>query len=438
MPRNRRNKQQRWTPGLKTIRERKTRTTKKVSNPLALVAFLPLFSSLLLILLKTKHSNKTTHQETSVIRQFPDEPQYKAKDQPSDAIPLLDEEDRSKFRIAYAIFVTNCSSVNSTRNGTRRDLVLDAPAVLAHSIRSMNSRYTMYDVIALVHPSAKEWEVPLTRVGYRVRPLEVRRFHDIVNFRLLENDGCHEALGDLMKLQVFNMTDYDAVVQLDTNTLMHKHMDHLLDAILLPYTSSWKKLKLLKRNSSLPVASDVNRIFVHDNLQQELTRKHGGFFLVKPNSTVLQLIMNSWKTKHDGGFTKVQDLLSYAYSEEFPGDTLEIDASYHNIMVFISILTKNNTCEYGKDTPLGECTGCSGVPLDQSQPAHYTACYEPWKCSDPAAEFCCHAHRAWFEARRDLELSWGHSVPKGGWRFNVTQGYCRTASPTGYIPMKVP
>ena len=134
-----------------------------------------------------------------------------------------DSIERSKHtEIAFVISVAKCEAA---ANG----LLLDGPAVLAESTRLVQSKYHN-DLIAFVHPNATSCSQRLLFFGYKIVEQDLgfqkhntstsRRYRQTIDYK-----GCCDSL-EFKQLEAFTVTEYAAVVHVDTDTLLLKPLDY--------------------------------------------------------------------------------------------------------------------------------------------------------------------------------------------------------------------
>jgi hypothetical protein len=372
-------------------------------------------------------------------------------------------------KVAYVISITGCPAANKTPTA-----VVDGPAVLAHSIKRLKSRYA-YDLIAMVHPNAASCTSHLPLFGYQIMERELGFNHSEINnkrnYRLwVRHQGCCGEM-EFLKLQAYTLVEYDVVLHLDTDLLILQPMDGIVDAMLGIDRSG---IDVLHKDRPLP--DDINFLFTRDYVQMSLltniTTKfavQGGFFALKPSARLFRRLINTvktgdftmksgWNSKNYGGYygaPQVQGLLSYFYAEHFPRGAVELNPCIYNSMVSFPAHTSTGRCRYYDDgrgaitmtngtadnvADDATCQSCSNMSLSELHSTHYTVCFKPWIC--PRHKFfgqlCKDTHRAWFEMRRELEVSWGQELPTDGWNLNNTLGYCKAQRLQGYVPMKLP
>jgi len=404
----------------------------------------------------------------------------------------------SHIRVAYMISISNCPNLNSSL-GTMPDInasVLDGPAVLAHSIRRLQTRYPNYHLVAVIHPRATHCtqhfhDNPL--FGYDraiVRDLGFDRSKIQNRFRYgshhIDLKGCCGAY-EFLKLEAYTFeNDYDVVIHMDTDLLILKPMDDIIDTLVtgsVPtnlHTFNQQSIEKSSENGSHP--DNINFVYTRDYIQMsKLTTDptkyavQGGFFAIRPNQMVYREMMKTiykgefppkagWGHEGYGGYygaAQVQGFLSYIYGSVLPRSSVlrtesrsvELHPCYYNSMVISPPYTGDGICRYDSNITINtttttnatsSCPDCASLKLSELHSAHYTVCYKPWVCPlhkhfGPPCKF---AHRQWFLIRQELEQQvWNQSsrnLDDDGWNTNITLGYCREPRHRGYVAMQSP
>jgi hypothetical protein len=162
---------------------------------------------------------------------------------------------------------------------------------------------------------------------------------------------------------------------------------------------------------------------------------------------------SGWKHAASGASTGIswgaatfQGLIPYYFQILNPRRALDLDHCLHNNMN----LPRSERLTIGNDTVdycfAPDCQDCRDYNIRDLYSVHFASCLRPWTCQrhggdNPKTSLCRDAHRAWFEHRAELEMSWGRSG-RGGNRDNVTnpslRGYCSAYGKTGYEPIRLP
>ena len=205
----------------------------------------------------------------------------------------------SSVRVAYVISVTSCPSVNTTPTA-----IVDGPAVLAYSIQKLPSRYA-HDLVAIVHPNATSCVDHLPKFGYKIIVKELGfKLREIKNKwsyrKYIKYQGCCEEL-EFIKLEAFDLTDYDVVLHLDTDLLILQPVDGIVDAMMGFNRSA---IDVLHKDRPLP--EKITFLYTRDYVQMSRlsneTHKlavQGGFFAVTPSHRLYRKLI---KTVQSGNF----------------------------------------------------------------------------------------------------------------------------------------
>lgn len=369
---------------------------------------------------------------------------------------------KTKVSIAYAISITQCPK------DERLIEILDNPAVLAHSIERVqqNSSYSNnYDLIAFVHPFAKNCTQHISKLGwtidYREEPVRVEEVPYPFNGLMTKNGCCGER--EYLKLYAFALTQFDVVVHLDTDVIMVQPIDELFDAILNNHLDD-DAIKTMpaagsrRKNAS---SSAVDFLFTRDYVQMskfsddpQKLAVQGGFFVARPSLDVFENMKSiirkgdysrysGWGRKHYGGFYgagQIQGFLSYYYGEISPERGVELNPCVYNSLQLWSP-TINGKCRDGNPDPPAGCTDCTNIRLSDTKFTHFTTCYKPWQCTltKRFGPLCSDSHKEWFRLRQSFERSRGISVPPkdDGFLFDRFRGYCTEVKRENYVPMRL-
>ena len=362
---------------------------------------------------------------------------------------------RSLISIAYITTIAFCADGRAIPE--RKYSYRDAPAVLAHSIRkaNLNSNYTHYALYAIVHPQAYDCSKGYLndyRIIIQESPVLPNDIATVHYRKLIKTGGCCGAR-EFLKLYAYNMTNHDAVVHFDSDTIMLQPMDDLLNALFYAKEFDFKDVPLMRPEQFLSPGQKINAFITRDYIQgnPHMPRDadrfaiQGGFFVVKPSRDVLMEMIaiirrgnythqTGWEGSKIGNFygaAQIQGFLAYYYSVVHPENVVELNRCRYNTMVY--------------DEPKSACPACEDcrtTPLDQIKSVHFTTCQKPWACKLPdfgkPPEMCRHVQHLWFQLRRDLEMKWKqipqerNPVTSGT---DYTLGYCQNGT---YRPMSFP
>lgn len=135
-----------------------------------------------------------------------------------------------KITVAYAVSLTGC-------NQKKKSSLLDGAAVLKYSIHvaSQSSKYG-YEMIAFVHPDAKECAPYLEKLDYQVRmfdtPFNETQVSSVDLIRAQGASCC--GFKEYLKLYAYLETQYQIVVHLDLDYIVLRPFDDVFDLMLDP------------------------------------------------------------------------------------------------------------------------------------------------------------------------------------------------------------
>jgi hypothetical protein len=155
----------------------------------------------------------------------------------------------------------------------------DGAAVLAHSIRQTQPSSLDYDLIAIIHDSVPfNGDSFLIKFGYKIiripTPINVSQIKgELLRNKIMNSGCCGEK--ELIKLEAFRLFNYDAIILLDTDTIVLKHKAFQNDinklksySILFSFDRQGGKL------IEIPNTDNSSKIYSCAN---------GGFFIAKPS-----------------------------------------------------------------------------------------------------------------------------------------------------------
>mmetsp|Transcript_22566 Transcript_22566/g.25686 ORF Transcript_22566/g.25686 Transcript_22566/m.25686 type:complete len:467 (+) Transcript_22566:41-1441(+) len=362
-------------------------------------------------------------------------------------------------KIAFVITITGCDDKNNI------ELVLDAPAILAESIRktSLSSLYyhDNYDLLAVVHPNHTRCTRYLPEFGYRVLERELGFDPAALKYPLnveIERKQCCGSI-EYLKLEALTMVQYDVVIQLDTDMMILSPFDRLIDALLtgntkgLPlveypntgsHTAKSKELQPTTKNSNTITNSNTNHtttrnydfIFTRDYVQMRTYLEahqmpiQGGFLVFRPSLEMYRHLVDvvlprsnyvvNPKKRGTGGWqglgygpyysgAQIQGFLSYIVGEMiFTQRALELDMCHYN-HVSVSPTQKQNDTEIClfRHPQTGICRDCRQTSLSEIQSYHFVGNAKPWLCGKGMGP----VYRQWFALRRELEEARGWPLP---------------------------
>lgn len=327
-----------------------------------------------------------------------------------DAVSTFWSGSAPKGVVAYAISFTQCDgNIN----------VLDAPAVLAHSIHLNSHRHvphlTGYDyhLIAFIHPMAVNCTQHIEKLGYEVQllpePVTVEEIETDQYSSQVRKRGCC-SIREFMKLYAYALTKYEVVVHLDADVILLQPMDELYDGMK---TNNMSEVATFR---SPPYSDAIDFLFTRDYGQLSFMTTdptkyavQGGFFVVRPNLTILEemkgIIRNGafgprmgWGRKYYGGYwgdPQIQGFLSYFYGEFYPHRAVELNPCIYSTIA-VRGLDDNCTCRFGSE--INPCPDCTAANISDIKMTHYTSCYKPWWCPKTRrSQLCRDFHAAWFQ-----------------------------------------
>ena len=381
---------------------------------------------------------------------------------------IIKEKADEPITIAYAISITSCP------NSRKDQKITDGAAILQHSIhlssyqKNKKSKYN-YQMIAIIHPSAMACSHELSLLGYIIKerdtPMDVSKIKSTVLRNGIVKSGCCQEK-ELIKLWAYTLIDYPVVVHLDVDTLVLQPMDELYDAMINgPKQTSEIPVMF---NKALP-QEKINAYFTRDYNMAKPGKPHvgvqGGFFIVKPNTTVFEEFITTiytsdfragsgWGAKGFGNFygaQQIQGLLPYYYDFLRPNEAVELNRCYYNAMGD-NPRSKTDDGSLGicKDTNTYQCEDCRDTNFHKIKSVHYTLCKKPWMCrycviNKKWREYCNFMHNSWYKVRKSLEDEWEDKFSSyrsrkhiGEYKVEHFYGFCKYAGIRGYVPLVLP
>jgi hypothetical protein len=247
----------------------------------------------------------------------------------------------------------------------------------------------------------------------------------------------------LIKFEVLNLVQHDAVVLLDMDALVLQSLDSALDLLLDGTVPAEDPASHIAFHPERPIPDDVWLLYTGDYeiVRPEVFPKpaQGGFTIFKPNRTIYEEIVNivregQWShqfgwgteqahtTNHWGSQT-FQGLVPYYFFILNPGHSIELNGCQYNNMNTRPIWpdqdpgianVTSGRCLNDRD----KCEDCRDRTFDRLSSFHFTVCKKPWRCSDPLVpspgqdykqRLCREATQAWFDYRSEMEASWGRT-----------------------------
>ncbi len=269
-------------------------------------------------------------------------------------------------------------SILITKDPGKTGGFIDSAASLAMSVMEAKSRYHI-ELVAIVAKRVVECRYALERIGFKVLerelPVTPEQIRNPQIAREIVTDGCC-GIWELLKLHAWKLTEYDRVLQLDTDVMFHKNFDELFEI-------------------------DRTLVWTHGALGGS-ERINGGFLVVRPNpadfDAMVEIIKTGdfrngrgWKGKCCwvyGGRT-IQGIVPMYYLYEKPEAQYEVDRCQYNNMVEID---RCKTWRY-KDVTSN----------------HFTVCQKPFHCSFRGPKLCKSFNREWWRTSHKVEKALGLS-----------------------------
>eukprot|EP00520_Triparma_pacifica_P004819 CAMPEP_0118634170 /NCGR_PEP_ID=MMETSP0785-20121206/1394_1 /TAXON_ID=91992 /ORGANISM="Bolidomonas pacifica, Strain CCMP 1866" /LENGTH=276 /DNA_ID=CAMNT_0006525107 /DNA_START=57 /DNA_END=884 /DNA_ORIENTATION=- len=183
-------------------------------------------------------------------------------------------------KISTAITITSCPSDGSTSHDSAVTGISDGASVLKHSV-TRNMKGTDYggnlEFVAFVHVGAKgsKCEDALRWAGWKVKHVETPIKVEEIRTKMLKErisiNGCCGEI-ELIKFHAYTLTDSDAVLLMDIDSILLKPITPLLQTLLTTptleamYTKDWGMVAPGKKAGA-----------------------QGGFLLLKPSLTTFDL-----------------------------------------------------------------------------------------------------------------------------------------------------
>jgi len=364
-----------------------------------------------------------------------------------------------KATIAYAVSLTGCGESDG-HGHSELDYVglYDGSAVLKHSVHLNSFRYNSsrskydYKMVVFVHPSAISCSAPFEAIGYEIQvrdtPINVSEIQgEFLKTNVVKSGCCGEK--EYIKLYSYTLMEYPLVVHLDMDSVLFQPLDELFDAILDPSTRHAINKPTHIRS---PLPSDnttIQAMFTRDYLMVNVGKKdvgvQGGFFIVRPNTTVFKeyqaIILEGnfipgigWAAKYGGyfGAQQIQGLMAYYYDGLYPGQAVELDYCTYNNMGHYPYDTQRRAC-------LGpNCKDCRIVDFATVRLGHFTKCPKPWSCKYQyhKNEVCYQMTREWFRLRRDMDSNFT-TCTSINFHLDQFHGCCERQGITGYLALAI-
>jgi len=258
---------------------------------------------------------------------------------------------------------------------------IDGAASLAVSIEAaLAGSEGLFDVdlVAFVSEEAPflfAYEDALRSYGWSPRrlplPLRYDEIEESYYKQELNKSGCC-GMTELLKLQAFQMHEYDRIVVADTDLVIARNIDELL---LLPDT--------------------VGLVYTNGSMEGE--QFQGGFWAIRPSQRAYDGMVDlarrgrwfkqrGWENSGIGWFyggPTIQGILPYWFFErEPPSARLEVSRCIYN-------------SQAGPQ--------CLDTPIDDVSIFHFTQCPKPWSCIFTGKAKCHYFNDRWWDTTRLIE-----------------------------------
>jgi hypothetical protein len=279
---------------------------------------------------------------------------------------------------------------------------------------------------------------------------------------------------ELLKFEAFTLTQHDAIVLLDMDTMVLNPLDEALDLLLDGKVPADAASHLMYPERPIPEDVWILHTSDFEMVWPDVEPKpaQGGFAIFKPNRTIYSEVMDivregKWDRRWGWGPTRDSSTGWFYGVETFQGLVpyyFHVLKSRQNHVVLLNWCRYNHmsvahtepveipgtnsskeTCRNNRE----ECEDCRKRKLEEISSAHFTICQKPWWCEpqqlnpkpDDKKRLCYQLHRTWFEFRSQMEASWGRTG-----RGSTTEdkfvaqfrGYCSANGEFGYEPIRLP
>ncbi|GAB5359578.1 hypothetical protein AAMO2058_000555400 [Amorphochlora amoebiformis] len=224
------------------------------------------------------------------------------------------------------------------------------------------------DLIALVSKEVQTCRPALKTIGFKVLekelPLQPEEIRNPQIAREIINDGCC-GMWELLKLHVWTLTEYDRVIQLDTDILFHRNFDELFE-----YDST-------------------------------LVWTHGG--LGGPNPSHYDAMVEIIKSGDFRGGQGWRGKCCWVYG----GRTIQGILPYYYLYEQVDAHQEVDRCKYNNMVEIDRCMTWNYNNVTSN---HFTVCQKPFHCTGAAHNRLCREFQnKWWELSRDVEISLGLS-----------------------------
>eukprot|EP01083_Nonionella_stella_P025375 69869_1 len=276
---------------------------------------------------------------------------------------------------------------------------LDSITSLSVSINNANSSHKLTK-LALIHKDVTQCIGILQYFNYSILSRDIPiTYANIENKRYakeLETDGCC-GIVELLKLEVWTLDEYDYVLAMDADMLLHQNFDDIFEQMSVHNLANANK----QVNPDPGTYHGKYLGWTHGaTADQNQEVMNGGFLVVRPNMTHYKAMYalikegdfrpgSAWKGSHIGwcyGGRTIQGIVPYYYFGVLGkgNDDVELDRCVYNNMVEIE-----KCRQYEYKTVINN---------------HFTWCQKPWYCSYQHHQpLCIQFNKQWWKTSRKVE-----------------------------------
>jgi hypothetical protein len=238
------------------------------------------------------------------------------------------------------------------------------------------------DLVALLAPGVTHMIPGLLSLGYRVietekLPLEPEEIaNEFVRGQIVKSGCCGHA--ELLKLNIFDLVEYDRVAALDMDTILLGSLDPLglFDEQVI-YTKAFDEFL------------------------------NGGFLFVRPDGGRVKedvlAIIREGDFRYDGTGWRGSKI-GYTYG----GETIQGALAYYLIVERNNSISRIvSECTFNN---MGNGPSCRDTPSSAVREAHFTFCQKPWLCTGQPAKVaasCAGIVEAWWSISEEIERAFG-------------------------------
>ncbi|ETO23990.1 hypothetical protein RFI_13169 [Reticulomyxa filosa] len=312
----------------------------------------------------------------------------------------------NRLNVAIAILITKEPDETSG--------FLDGAGTLALSIENAHSIHDI-TLIALVHEDVHECLDIFEFLGFEIirKPIPIRN-EDIKNREIAKvlyemlTDGCCGML-ELLKLYTWTWTEYDVVISMDADMLVHSNFDEIFDVMFKHKNNTDMEISRVdkkyppKDTSQVITAKSPNEPYIlgwtHGataEIGNELM--NGGFLVVRPNmqdyNNIIDILLEG-DFRNDGTAWRGSNV-AWTYG----GRTIQGVVPYYYFQVRPDMHVELPRCKYNN---MAEIERCRRWYIEDVLINHFTWCQKPWTCADQDVIICQHFTQKWWKFHRQLE-----------------------------------